>query len=188
MNIANRLTILRIFLVFPAVFCVLYSPLPYRWFCCFMVFILASFTDFLDGKIARKMNYITDFGKIMDPLADKILIISMLICFVGLKMIPILPVVLIVMREFIITSVRFLIIEKSNKVIAANIFGKLKTISQIIAISAIILFQVYIEIFGSINSGIVINTSGILMWISCVFSVLSGVIYIWENRKLLILN
>lgn len=188
MNTPNRLTILRIFLVFPAVFFVLAEFIPGRWLCAFLTFAFASYTDYLDGKIARKYNYITDFGKIMDPLADKILVISMFICFVGLKLSPILPVVFIVIREFTITSVRFLLLKTGGKVVPANIWGKLKTVSQIIAINTVILFQMYIEITGNEFHELFSTISYSLIWISAVFSVISGIIYIWKNRKFLNLN
>ena len=188
MNIANKLTVLRIFLVFPAIFFVLCDCFPHRWFCAFLIFLVASFTDYLDGKIARKYNYITDFGKIMDPLADKMLVISMYICFVGLGISPILPVVLIAVREFLITSVRFLVSEKKNVVISANIFGKLKTLSQVIAVSSVMVSQMYIEMFGSINFSKINFWVGAIIWISCVFSIISGVIYLYQSKKILFSN
>lgn len=188
MNIANKLTVLRIFLVFPAIFFVLCECLPSRWLCAFLIFSAASVTDYLDGKIARKYGYITDFGKIMDPLADKMLIISMYICFVGLGISPILPVVLIVLREFLITSLRFLVSEKKNIVISANIFGKLKTLSQIIAVSAVMVSQMYIEIFGNdYFVGLNFFVSA-LIWLSCAFSIISGVIYLYQSKKILFSN
>lgn len=187
-NAANKLTISRIFLVFPAVFFVLCEWIPHRWIGAFFVFLLASFTDYLDGKIARKYNYITDFGKIMDPLADKMLTISMYICFVGLGISSILPVVLIVIREFLITSVRFLVSEKKNVVISANIFGKLKTISQIVTIGAVMLTQIYMEMFSG-NYYTKLNfVIDILIWISCVFSIVSGVVYLYQSKKILSSN
>ena len=188
MNTPNKLTVLRIFLVFPAVFFVLCTCIPGRWIYALLMFIFASYTDYLDGKIARKHNYITDFGKIMDPLADKILVISMLICFVGLKISPVLPVVLIVIREFTVTSVRFLLLKTGGKVVPANIWGKLKTVSQMITINAIILFQMYIEMTGNKFGMISSTISNALIWISAAFSLISGMVYILGNRKFLNLN
>lgn len=188
MNTPNKLTVLRIFLVFPAVFFVLSGFVPGRWVFAFLTFVFASYTDYLDGKIARKHNHITDFGKIMDPLADKILVISMLICFVGLRLSPILPVVFIVIREFMITSVRFLLLKTGDKVLPASLWGKLKTISQILAINAVIFFQIYIEIISNELNNTFSTISYALVWISAVFSVISGIIYIWKNRKFLSSN
>lgn len=188
MNTANKLTVFRIFLVFPSIFFVLCEWFPHRWFFAFFTFLAASFTDYLDGKIARRYNYMTDFGKIMDPLADKILIISMYICFVGLGISSILPIILIVIREFSITSVRFFVSKRKNIVISANIFGKLKTISQIIAISSVMLTQMYIEVFGNIYLIKLNLIVGILIWISCAFSIISGVIYLYQSKKILFSN
>ena len=188
MNTPNKLTVLRIFLVFPAVFFVLCTHIPGRWFLVFLTFAFASYTDYLDGKLARKYNFITDFGKIMDPLADKILVVSMLICFVGLKLSPVLPVVFIVIREFTVTSVRFLLLKTGGKVVPANIWGKLKTVSQIIAINAVIIFQMYIEITGTGLSMVFSAISYALIWLSALFSLISGATYILENRKFLKLD
>ena len=185
MNTANKLTIARIFLVFPTLLFIFCEFIPYRWFWIFGIFMAACVTDYLDGKIARDNNYVTDFGKIMDPLADKILVISMYICFVGLGFSPILPVVLIVIREFMITSVRFLVMQKRQKVVAANIFGKLKTFSQMMAIYSVILWQIYIEIFGHEDATMFNICSSVLIWISCIFSLVSGVIYLYQSKEIL---
>lgn len=186
MNTANKLTIARIFLVFPTLFFIFCEVVPYRWIWVFGIFMAACVTDYLDGKIARDNNYVTDFGKIMDPLADKILVISMYICFVGMHFSPILPVVLIVIREFAITSVRFLMVEKRRKVVGANTFGKLKTFSQMVAIYSVILWQMYIEMFGNDGTMMFNVCSGILIWISCVFSLVSGVIYLYQSKEILL--
>lgn len=188
MNTANKLTVFRIFLVFPAVFLILCDCIPLRWFYVFLIFLIACYTDHLDGKIARKQGSITDFGRIMDPLADKILIISMLICFVGMKFVAILPVVLIVMREFIVTSVRLLLIKSNGTVIPANIFGKLKTVSQMLTICVIITSQMYIEIVRPLDVVVLNMTIIILLWISAALSLISGGIYVFKSRKFLIFN
>lgn len=188
MNLANKLTLFRIFLVFPAILFILCDFIPLRWVYVFLIFLAACYTDYLDGKIARKNNYITNFGKIMDPLADKILVISMFICFVGLGFAPILPVLLIVIREFIVTSVRLLLAKCNGVVIPANIWGKLKTVTQMFAIGVIIALQMYIEmtgIEGMKNTDCFVATffSGILVWFSAVLSIISGGIYVFKSRK-----
>lgn len=188
MNLANKLTLFRIFLVFPAILFILCDFIPLRWAYVFLIFLAACYTDYLDGKIARKNNYITDFGKIMDPLADKILVISMFICFVGLGFAPILPVLLIVIREFIVTSVRLLLAKCNGVVIPANIWGKLKTLAQMFAIGLIIILQMYIEIVGiegMKNTGYFVVTffSGVLVWFSAILSIISGGIYIFKSKK-----
>lgn len=188
MNLANKLTLFRIFLVFPAILFILCDFIPLRWVYVFLIFLAACYTDYLDGKIARKNNYITNFGKIMDPLADKILVISMFICFVGLGFAPILPVLLIVIREFIVTSVRLLLAKCNGVVIPANIWGKLKTVTQMFAIGVIIAFQMYIEMTGTegmknTDCFVVTFFSGILVWFSAVLSIISGGIYVFKSRK-----
>lgn len=188
MNLANKLTLFRIFLVFPAILFILCDFIPLRWVYVFLIFLAACYTDYLDGKIARKNNYITNFGKIMDPLADKILVISMFICFVGLGFAPILPVLLIVIREFIVTSVRLLLAKCNGVVIPANIWGKLKTVTQMFAIGVIIILQMYIEMTGiegmkNTDCFVVTFFSGILVWFSAVLSIISGGIYVFKSRK-----
>ncbi len=190
MNIANKLTIFRFFLVFPVVLFILCDAIPFRWIFALFVFLMASYTDYLDGSLARKYNYITDFGKIMDPLADKLLVISIFICFVGLKISPILPVVLIVIRELVVTSTRFLVLKNNGGVISANIWGKLKTVTQMVTISAIMIFQIYMEMANPLDDilKILFVCQNVLIWLSTVFSLISGIIYIWKSKKFLNLN
>ena len=139
-NISNKLTVFRIILVFPIVLVLLFINFSlHKYLLSGLLFLIASYTDYLDGQIARKKKLITAFGQIMDPLADKILVISVLICFLSLNLITGLPVILIVIREFVITSVRFLILKNNKNVISANMWGKLKTVSQIFSIFFIFL-------------------------------------------------
>lgn len=190
MNLPNKLTVLRMVLV-PFFVLALLWPFPHHYLVALILFGAASYTDHLDGKLARKNNQITDFGKFMDPLADKILVISALVCFVSLGLCDVWLVLLIIAREFMVTSVR-LVAAGKGKVIAANNWGKLKTVSQIVAI-CVILFTQYLQELGSL---------GILPWISeetavlfwCIgeiflaaatlFSVLSGLIYLRQNWEL----
>lgn len=130
----------------------------------------------------------------MDPLADKILVSSILICFVGCGIVPALAAVLIIAREFIVTSLRFLILQNDGRVVPANIFGKLKTISQIASIVSIFVFQTYIEISNNISIIPIIDNNifsmiqNVLVWISVIMSCVSGGIYIYSNRKCIIIN
>ena len=190
MNLPNSLTLLRMVLV-PFFVLALLWPFPHHYLVALILFGAASYTDHLDGKLARKNNQITDFGKFMDPLADKILVISALVCFVSLGLCDVWLVLLIIAREFMVTSVR-LVAAGKGKVIAANNWGKLKTVSQIVAI-CVILFTQYLQELGSL---------GVLPWISeetaalfwCIgeiflaaatlFSVLSGLIYLRQNWEL----
>ncbi len=185
MNIANKLTVFRILLVPVVVAFLALENLPYRFLAAFAIFILASYTDHLDGKIARKSGLITDFGKIMDPLADKILISCIMIYLSYLRMIPVLAVVIIIAREFIVTSIRFIVIRNSDIVIPANIWGKLKTVSQIITISFSLGLSAYFEVFGycSVLNDFIVPTRCILAWVSALLSAVSGIIYIYASRE-----
>lgn len=180
-NIANKLTIFRMVLVFPIIIFLSCDFIKYRWIYSFIIFLLASYTDHLDGKLARKQNNITDFGKIMDPLADKLLVISIFTYFVGFGIAPTLPVVMMIAREFIVTAMRFLATKSGGAVIPANIFGKLKTVSQMFSITVIMVFEIYIEITGK-SLGFQFGTFlSLLTWICSAFSIISGIIYIFEN-------
>ena len=136
MNLPNKLTVLRILFIPVIMVFLLMEGIPFRWLIGGLCFGAASLTDFLDGKIARKRNLITDFGKLMDPVADKMLIMSTLICFVQENICGAWVVVVILFREFLITSMRMIAVDK-GKVIAANIWGKIKTVTQMIAIIGI---------------------------------------------------
>jgi len=179
MNLPNKLTALRVLLVPFFIFFLLSDYICNNLICALGVFILASITDMLDGKIARKSGQITDFGKFLDPLADKILVLSALVCFVEMGLISSVPVIIILAREFIVTSVR-LVASSKGKVIAANIFGKLKTCVQIISICGILLLK-YIGNLYRFDSNFCRFIFDLLIYLSAFFSVLSGYIYIKKN-------
>jgi len=155
-----------------------------------VTFLLASATDALDGFLAKKMNEITDFGKFMDPIADKILVLSSFIAFVGLGIIPAWMVVIIVMRELTITSLRIAGLGR-GKVIAADYGGKQKMVSQILSIFAILVYIVFSEA-GSARLSFwnykveTVYSNGIfvLMLITVVLTIISGVSFLVKNRKL----
>lgn len=133
MNLPNKLTILRILMIPFFVFFLLFqggTDERYRMIAA-LLFIIAGFTDLLDGKIARKYNLVTNFGKFMDPLADKLLVCSALICFTGLNQLPAWFVIIIISREFIISGFR-LVASDNGVVIAASYWGKFKTVSQMV--------------------------------------------------------
>jgi CDP-diacylglycerol---glycerol-3-phosphate 3-phosphatidyltransferase len=175
MNTPNKLTMLRIFMVPVFMVLLLFNQIPFHIIFALAVFILASVTDLIDGKLARKYNQITSFGKLMDPLADKLLVTSALICFVGLGLSDVWAVVIIIAREFLVTSIR-LIAAGSGKVIAASIWGKIKTNSQIIAIIIVML--------GSFFS-LPVFVGEIFIWIAAVFTVVSGAQYAFTYREYL---
>ena len=192
MNLPNKLTLLRILLV-PFFIAAILIDFPFHNAVALLFFIAASITDLLDGKIARSRNLITDFGKFCDPLADKILVTSALLCFVQMGLCTSVPVIIVLFREFAVTSIR-LLAATSGKVVAANIWGKVKTVTQIIAIIMIFVLQAGLDLLKmniipvtdsiiSICETVFLWTGEIAIWISTVFCIISGIIYIWDNRK-----
>ena len=174
MNIANKITIFRVLLV-PLFLIVLYSNLDNSQIIAGIIFIIASLTDTLDGYLARSRNLVTDFGKFVDPLADKILVAAALISLVDLGKIPGWIVVVIIAREFTITGFRTIAV--SNGVtIAACPLGKLKTITQLLAI-ILILFNNFP--FDSVPM------DKIMLYLALIFTVLSGIDYIFKNKNVL---
>ncbi|NLV88081.1 MAG: CDP-diacylglycerol--glycerol-3-phosphate 3-phosphatidyltransferase [Tissierellia bacterium] len=176
MNLANKITIFRIFLV-PVFMLVLYSNINYSTYIAALIFIIASLTDTLDGYIARSKNMITNFGKFVDPLADKILVSAALISLVELGKVPGWVVVVIIAREFAISGFR-IIAASEGITIAASPLGKIKTITQLLAIILLLLnnFPFYLL-------NLPIDT--ILLYISLFFTVVSGIDYIYKNRSTL---
>ncbi len=191
MNLPNKLTLLRIILVPFFVAFLLLENIPHHYLISLIIFSVASITDMLDGKIARKYNMVTDFGKFADPLADKILVISAFACFIQLNIINAVFIILVLFREFTVTSIRLVAVE-SGKVVAANIWGKAKTVSQMIAIIVVMLNGYIVELYtlgilkdsnnkltSTIDIMNIINQS--LLWISAALTVISGIIYIKDN-------
>lgn len=144
-----------------------------RWIC-LAIFVAASVTDWFDGHLARKYNLITNFGKFMDPLADKLLVCSAMICMIEVDKLPAWVVIIIIGREFIISGFR-LIAAENGIVIAANYWGKFKTVSQMIMIILLILD------FG----GIFTVLTQIFIWLSVALTIISLLTYIMQNRKVL---
>lgn len=192
MNLPNKLTLSRIILV-PFFIAAILIDFPLHNAVALLFFIVASVTDLLDGKIARKRNLITDFGKFCDPLADKILVTSALLCFVQLGLCGSVPVIIVLFREFAVTSIR-LLAATDGKVVAANIWGKVKTVTQMVAIILVFVLQIALDLMKMqiIPANIVITTycssifrqiGVIAIWISTIFCIISGIIYLWDNRK-----
>ena len=191
MNLPNKLTLLRIILVpIFVVILLLDKAIPHSYLIAGLIFGIASYTDHLDGEIARKYNLITDFGKFMDPLADKIMVISALVCFIELSLIPSWCVILIIAREFMVTSIR-LVAAPKGIVIAANIWGKLKTVTQIIAIVVIMLLSYFNELSElGISLGFLTDSEAIKIYptvnfifiiLATVITVISGIVYLMQN-------
>jgi CDP-diacylglycerol--glycerol-3-phosphate 3-phosphatidyltransferase len=193
MNLPNKLTVSRF--VLTALFLwALFSPLRFNDTLALVLFSLAGFTDFLDGRIARKRKLITNFGILMDPLADKILICSAFIAFVeSTHLNPNAPVkvaawmvIVIVARELAITGLRLLAASK-NVVLAAENFGKHKTISQIVAINALLVLDACNEWPDGLQTFLlswVPPFAKIMLWVAVTLTAASGAIYLWRNRAI----
>lgn len=176
MNLANKITIFRVILI-PFFMISLYSNLEYSTYIAGAIFVFAALTDTLDGYIARSRNMVTNFGKFIDPLADKVLVSSALISLVDLGKIPAWVVVIIIAREFTITGFR--IIAASEGVnIAASSLGKIKTITQLVAITALLINNYPFKLID-------FPFDIILLYVSLFFTILSGADYIYKNRNAL---
>lgn len=175
MNLPNKLTILRVIMIPFFVLALLYDGGENQTlrYVAAAIFIIASLTDMLDGKIARKYNLVTNFGKFMDPLADKLLVCSALICLVELKELPAWMVIVIISREFIISGFR-LVASDNGVVIAASYWGKFKTTFQMIAV---VLLIVGIPALSMVTTAVV--------WIALILTVISLVDYIAKNVNVL---
>ena len=147
-------------------------------------FIIGSITDFLDGVIARKYNLITGFGKLMDPLADKILVISTIIILIDYGVIPYFWIsIIVIFRELLVLGVRLAALEGGNEVIAADILGKAKTLTQMVSLSAlIILAGLSNYITSPVLDGFILGFL-ILFYVSVLLTIISGINYFWKNKK-----
>ncbi len=187
MNLPNKLTLLRIMLVPFFVFFLMAERSGTFLLLALLVFGVASLTDLLDGKIARSRGLVTTFGKLMDPLADKILVMSAMICFVALKLAPAWAVIVILTREFLVTSLR-LIAAGEGRVIAADKWGKVKTVTQMVWIIWVLLWQWLTASPLALPAGLDASghtVSTVLLTASVFFTLLSGFNYVWKNRALL---
>lgn len=167
MNTANKLTMLRVLLI-PVFLLVLYLNFPYSQYLALAIFVLASVTDFVDGYIARHYGQVTNFGKFMDPLADKLLVMAALVWFVGLGRFPAWALLVVIAREFAVTALRLVAVE-GGRVIAAAWSGKIKTAATMVGICVMLLFQV--PAFDVVVIVVIVLTT-----------VYSGVEYFLKNR------
>ena len=175
MNTPNKLTVARMILV---PFLVLFMLTDWggeaNRYISLAIFVVSSVTDWFDGKLARKYNLVTNFGKFMDPLADKLLVCSAMICFIELDKLPAWIVIIIIGREFIISGFR-LIAAENGIVIAANYWGKFKTVSQMIMIILLL-----IDLGGAFDI-----LEQIFIWLSVALTIISLITYIWQNKNVL---
>lgn len=186
MNLPNKLTILRTVLIPFFLVALLLDEyyggcIPYGNWIALFVFAVASITDMLDGKIARKYNLVTNFGKFMDPLADKLLVCSAMIAFIDLDRIPCWVVIIIIAREFIISGFRLVAADKGT-VIAAGIWGKIKTAEQMVMLC--ILIADFSRIFPLASEGITIFED-VLIYIGLILTIISLVDYLIHNKGVL---
>lgn len=185
MNLPNKLTVGR-FILTGLFLVVFFARWPFADTIALILFGLASITDYWDGEIARRRNLITNFGILMDPLADKILTCSAFIAFVETKKMAAWMAVIIVARELAITGLRMLAASK-NKVLAAERYGKHKTISQIVAILTVLVWQSYPE-WGNWSHNVfdpwVPGLAQITLWVAVVLTAFSGAVYLRKNRQI----
>ena len=188
MNLPNKLTVSRLILTAFFLMALLFD-FPYHYTVALVLFVAASLTDLFDGIIARRRNLLTDFGKLMDPLADKVLICSAFIAFIELDWIPAWMVILIVARELAITGLRLLAASK-NIVLAAERQGKNNTISQITAIIALLVTHSHADwgIVGQLFAFEIADqawawwVAEASKWVAVALTALSGFLYLWKNR------
>ena len=208
MNLPNKLTVIRIAIVPFFVFFMCCQDVPYRFIWALLLFIAASVTDLLDGKLARKYDLVTNFGKFLDPLADKILVAAALVCFVELGWTYSWVVVVILLREFAVSGVRLAAISGDKRaVIPANIWGKVKTVFTLVAIITILAMHI-LMIFGILadtnafvaaDGGTLLKIeetaggafvsipvqiiSDVLMYLTAAITLISGVKYLYDSRE-----
>lgn len=190
MNTPNKLTLARM-IATPVFMAVMLIDFPYHYLVSLILFAAASLTDMIDGQMARKYNMVTDFGKFMDPLADKMLTTSAYLGFMfvfgGSKFSWHIVVItfIVLFREFAVSSIRLVAVTAGGKVVAANMWGKCKTVSQMVGIVFSLAVYTLCEfvvipanIFATLNVIIIA-----LFWLSAVLCVISGAIYIWGGRQ-----
>ena len=195
MNLPNKLTIFRIILVPIMVIIPFFNiqgeflGVPITMWLVNLIFIIASITDKLDGTIARKNNLVTTFGKFLDPIADKILVIAAMTMLVEMAKLPAWIPIIVIAREFIVSGYRLIAVEKGGKVIAASIWGKLKTVTQMIAI---ILAFIDVNAFAAFltaeltGTALILNIlATVMMFISVIATIFSGWDYVKNGKELL---
>ena len=187
MNTPNKLTIARI-IATPFFMAALMIEFPFHYTVALILFIAASLTDMIDGKMARKYNMITDFGKFLDPLADKMLTTAAVLGFIkmGIGWQVTWFAFIVLIREFLISSLRLVVVSSGGKVIAANMWGKCKTVSQMAGIIFALFAYVLISDFG-LNNALFVSVCNIiisiLFWASAVLCIISGVIYLNDSKE-----
>ena len=189
MNLPNQLTLLRIILT-PIFLLILLLQFPFHYLAAAAVFGLAGLSDFLDGHLARKNKQVTTFGKLIDPVADKLLTTAALLAFLHFGWCDVGLVLLVLAREFLVTSVR-MVASAQGVVIAANVWGKVKTVAQIVVILLILVTAQAVESFSFLSfmrGAPFVWFSEILLWITCAFALFSGLGYVSKASKVIDFN
>ena len=175
MTLPNKITVFRILMIPFFVACMLIKEIPYHEIIAGVIFIIAALSDLVDGKIARRFNLVTNFGKFMDPLADKLLVQSALLCFVANGLLPAWIAIVIMSREFIISGFRLVAADKGI-VIAAGYLGKLKTVFQMV-MSVMLIFH--------FSHPVWLATEQIFIWGSLILTIVSLIDYFIKNKDVL---
>ncbi len=183
MNLPNRLTVIRIILTPVFLFLFMANYIPYNNIFALIVFIVAALTDMADGKIARKRNIVTNFGKIADPIADKILSSAVLLGLMLLDMCSIWVVLIVLTREFTVSAIR-ISAASQGMVIPANIYGKIKTVMQMV-FSILVLLLLTVQGFMSADIPYLAVSVNIMMWILAFVTLFSGIIYMKDSLKVI---
>ncbi len=191
MNTPNKLTVIRVILI--PIFMACYLMNGMGWLAAaFLVFLAAAITDHYDGKLARENNQVTTFGKLMDPIADKLLIFGAFLCFMqkGTGHINAWIIMIVLLREFLVTGVRMLAMGENN-VIAASIWGKSKTVSQFVLVIGVMVFEFITMCFEFMpfSTDIIATVMDVLTYImvavSVVLTIFSGFDYVWKNKGII---
>ena len=191
LNTPNKLTIARMLMTPLFLALLLWESLPHRFLTATIVYAIASATDAIDGKLPRKTGQTTNFGKLLDPIADKVLTTSALLAFLQMGLCNIWIVMIVLTREFTIASIR-MIAAAGGVVIPANFWGKLKTVSQMVFTIIIMLLGEIYQYVPQIYPGVTVpywltlaNISNFLLWITAILTVISGVIYIKDSKSVI---
>ena len=198
MNLPNKLTVFRIILVV-VMLIISYIPMNtyilnvnLNFWLLNIIFVIASLTDCLDGKIARRNNLITDFGKFLDPIADKILVLTAMLILVERGMIPAWIPIVVIIREFVVSGYRLVAVQKESKVVAASWYGKVKTVSQMMAIILAFININNTNVFGNFIHGnltglpLLINfLTSVAFIIAVITTIISGIDYLKDSKELL---
>lgn len=182
MNTPNKLTLLRVILVPVFLVFLMISGIPGNYLLALIVFAAASATDAIDGHLARKNDQVTTFGKFLDPLADKVLVLSAMICFIELGLASSVAVVIMIAREFMVTSLRLVAVSGDGTVIAAGLLGKIKTVIQMVSIVVILLLCTLSgwNVFPGMSAWVPV-VSHVLIWVCAAITLISGVQYLIRN-------